>query len=123
MSIEIVPLHPDAEGALFDGALAVRAAVEAEVDPQRPPINAAWFRSDLRSTDDFVNVAAIDYPSCAVTRIFDYTNDSSVLPASATVERHCEIPCTTDADCPAMEVCASVVGGGMPRDICVLDRP
>jgi len=77
----------------------------------------------LNRSGDFVNVAAIDYPSCAVTDVLDYTNDSSVLPPSLTVERHCELPCTTDADCPPMEVCAEVVGGGRPRYICLLDRP
>jgi hypothetical protein len=48
------------------------------------------------------------------------TNGTSLLPASFTSARHCEIRCSTNADCPAGEECRSVVGGGGPRQACVL---
>ena len=74
-------------------------------------------------TDDWRTIAEIDYPSCVGRSRSVSTNGSSILPASFTTARHCEVPCTTNADCPAMERCAAVVGGpGGRRNACVLSR-
>ena len=74
----------------------------------------------LGETDDWVSVAEIDYPSCAVRRRTTRTEGSQLYPASFTAARHCEISCSSDADCPAAERCARVGGGGPPRNACIL---
>jgi hypothetical protein len=75
---------------------------------------------DLSSTDDWNTIATVTYPGCRATRVGTTTYGSSLLPASFTTARHCEIPCTGDSDCPPRERCATVVGGGGRRDICIL---
>ena len=75
----------------------------------------------LNETDDWVTVASVDYPSCAGRSINTRTRGIDTLPASFTTARHCEIPCSTNADCPSGERCAEVVGPGGRRRICVLD--
>ena len=74
----------------------------------------------MTSTDHWRTVAEIDYPSCAVRRRSISTNGSSLLPSSFTAPRHCEIPCSSDSDCPTGERCVRVGGGGPPRNICYL---
>jgi len=74
----------------------------------------------LSSTDDFVTVATVDYPSCVGRSVDTRTNGSSILPPTITNAVHCEISCTSDSDCPSGERCASVVGPGGRREACVL---
>jgi hypothetical protein len=75
----------------------------------------------LDETDDWVNVARVDWPGCTGMSVNTRTNGSSLLPSSFTSARHCEIRCSSDAGCPSGEVCRSVVGGpGGPRMACVL---
>ncbi len=76
----------------------------------------------LDGTDSWVTVSEIDYPSCSGRSINDETVGAATLPASFTAARHCEIPCSTDADCPALHRCATIGGGGPPRNACILDR-
>jgi hypothetical protein len=82
---------------------------------------ATYTGINLSETDDWVTVAEVDYPSCAGRSVDRRTNGSSILPASFTAARHCEISCSTDADCPAGERCARVGGGGPPRNACILE--
>jgi hypothetical protein len=74
----------------------------------------------LSETDDWMTVASVDYPSCVGRSISRRTNGTSILPASFTAPRHCEIPCSTAADCPSGERCVRAGGGGPPRNICWL---
>jgi hypothetical protein len=69
-----------------------------------------------------VTIARVDWPSCAGRSVNTRTTGTALLPASFTSARHCEIPCTRDADCPSMHRCATVGGGGPPRNICILSR-
>ncbi|MCZ7685924.1 MAG: MopE-related protein [Sandaracinaceae bacterium] len=71
-------------------------------------------------TDDWVTVANVEWPSCRTRSVNARTNGTSILPPSFTVPRHCEIRCTTNADCPTGERCALVGGGGPPRYACVI---
>jgi len=75
----------------------------------------------LTRTDDWRDVATVDYPSCVGRSVSRMTNGSTLLPAAFTAPRHCEIPCTSDASCPAGERCRAVVGMGGRRNICLLD--
>jgi hypothetical protein len=72
-------------------------------------------------TDDWVTVARVDWPSCTARSVNRSTNGSSILPSSFTQARHCEIPCTTSANCPTGERCGVIGGMGPPRNACVLD--
>jgi hypothetical protein len=74
----------------------------------------------LDATDDWVNVARVTYPGCTGMSVSTRTEGSSLLPASFTSARHCEIPCARDSDCPTRERCVRVGGGGPPRNICIL---
>ncbi|MDQ3034756.1 MAG: MopE-related protein [Myxococcota bacterium] len=74
----------------------------------------------LSETDDWRTVARVDYPSCVGMSINRLTNGSSILPSAFTAPRHCEIPCSSAADCPAGERCVRASGGGPPRNICWL---
>ena len=76
----------------------------------------------LNRTDDWVNVARVDWPSCVGRSVGTTTTGTTLLPASFTAARHCEIPCTTTADCPTLHRCALVGGGGPPRNACILSR-
>jgi hypothetical protein len=69
-------------------------------------------------TDDWVTVARVTWPTCQVQQVNTRTNGTSLLPASFTAPRHCEIACTSNANCPTGERC--VVVGGPPRQICWL---
>ncbi len=81
---------------------------------------ATYTGVSLTSTDDWITVAEIDYPSCRVTRRTTRTVGNDLYPASFTAPRHCEIPCTSAADCPAGERCVRAMGGGPPRNVCWL---
>jgi hypothetical protein len=59
----------------------------------------------LDRTDDWVNVARVSYPACAGMSVSTRTEGSALLPATFTSARHCDIACTTDADCPSSEQC------------------
>ena len=74
----------------------------------------------LAETDDWASIAEIDYPSCTARRRTTTTNGTQLLPASFTSPRHCEIPCSSAADCPTGERCVRAMGGGAPRNICWL---
>ena len=74
----------------------------------------------MNRTDDWVDVADVEWPTCRVRSINRRTNGSSILPATFTVPRHCEMSCATSADCPTGERCALVSGGGPLRYACVL---
>jgi hypothetical protein len=74
----------------------------------------------LNQTDDWITVSEVDYPSCVGRSVLRNTNGTSLLPASFTAPRHCEVPCTSNADCPSGERCVTVSGGGPPRQICYL---
>jgi hypothetical protein len=74
----------------------------------------------LDRTDDWVTVAEVDFPSCVGRSRNVRTNGTSILPSSFTSPRHCEITCTTSADCPRGERCVRASGGGPPRNICWL---
>ena len=52
-SFDIVALDPEERGPLFDGALALHHAEEAELDPERDPEPADSYRAGLRGTDAF----------------------------------------------------------------------
>ncbi len=81
---------------------------------------ATYSGINLATTDDWVTVASVDYPSCVGMSVNDRTNGSSILPSAFTVPRHCEISCSSDADCPDGERCARIGRGGPPRNACVL---
>jgi len=68
----------------------------------------------LSSTDDWITVARVDYPSCVGASVNNVTNGSSILPPAATTVRHCVISCTSDPDCPTGEMCDLGTG------VCVL---
>jgi len=81
---------------------------------------ATYTGISLTETDEWITIAELDYPSCRVTRRNTTTNGTSILPASFTAPRHCEISCSSAADCPAGERCVRAMGGGRPRNICYL---
>ncbi len=83
---------------------------------------ATYPRIALSETDDWVTVARVDYPGCVGRSVNTRTNGTSLLPASFTSARHCELSCAADSDCPTGERCATVGGGGPPRRACVLNR-
>jgi hypothetical protein len=79
----------------------------------------------LNETDDWVNVARVTYPSCAGMSVNTQTTGTALLPStlrppSNTTPLHCEVSCSTDANCPSGERCAEVVGPGGRRRICLL---
>ncbi len=73
----------------------------------------------LDETDEWVNVARVRWPECTGMSVNTRTWGTSLLPSSATTALHCEISCTSNADCPPSHECRSVVGGGGPRQACV----
>ena len=79
---------------------------------------ATYSGLNLDRTDDWVTVASVDYPSCVGRSINRRSNGTSLLPAGLAA-RHCEMSCTTNADCPTGERCALVGGGGPPRNACI----
>ena len=81
---------------------------------------ATYTGIDLARTDDWATIAEVDYPSCVGRSRSTRTEGSALYPSTFTVARHCEMPCTSDANCPAAERCARVGGGGPPRYSCVL---
>jgi hypothetical protein len=81
---------------------------------------ATYSDLDLEETDDWLTVAEVDYPSCVGRSRSRSTNGTSLLPASFTAPRHCEIPCTSSSDCPSGERCVTATGGGPRRQICWL---
>ena len=83
-------------------------------------LEATYTGVSLSETDDWTTIAEIDYPSCRVTRRNTSTNGRALYPASFTAPRHCEIPCSSAADCPSGERCVRAMGGGRPRNICYL---
>jgi len=83
---------------------------------------ATYTGLSLDRTDRWLDVATVDYPSC-VGRSFSRTLwGSGVLPPTwaGALAPHCEIPCTSDSSCPPAERCATVGGGGPPRNACIL---
>ncbi len=105
-----------------DRSAAGRGSTEATVRVYcDDAIIATYSGITLSETDDWVTVAAVDYPSCVGRSVNRRTNGTQLLPSTVTVPYHCEIPCTSNADCPSGERCASVRAGGPPRIICWLD--
>ncbi len=80
---------------------------------------ATYTNIRLDETDDWVDVARVTWPGCVGRSVNTRTNGSSLLP-SGVRERHCEISCSSNADCPGTEECRTVVGGGGRRQACIL---
>ena len=81
---------------------------------------ATYTNLDLTRTDDWLTVATVTYPGCVGRSVNRRTNGTSILPAAFTAPRHCEISCSSSADCPTGERCVRASGGGPPRNICWL---
>ena len=111
--------HSDATGPLTPGDGPTRVTVRLYCDGA---LLATYSDVPLDRTDDWRDVANVDYPGCVGTSIDRVTNGSSLLPAAFTKSRHCEMLCATDADCPVGETCTTIMGtgGGGRRLACVL---
>jgi hypothetical protein len=77
--------------------------------------------SDIRldRTDDWVDVATVDWPSCAGRSVGRRTTGLATSATAGLAAPHCEIACMADRDCPSGERCQAVVGPGGRRNICV----
>jgi hypothetical protein len=85
---------------------------------------ATYDRIRLNGTDDWETVAEVDYPSCVGMSVGARTTGDEILlmnPASV-FPRHCDLSCSSDADCLANESCQVVSGMGPPRLQCLLAR-
>ncbi len=120
----------DTSPAAGDYAVGVHYFCSEEMGPTEATIRvfcdgaliATYDGITLDGTDSWVTVAEIEYPACRGRSINDVTVGAATLPATLTTAPHCEIPCSSNADCPAVHRCARVGGGGPPRNICILDR-
>ncbi|MDH5490809.1 MAG: MopE-related protein, partial [Myxococcales bacterium] len=62
---------------------------------------------DLGSTDAWITLAELDYPSCAVRAVNASRWGNQTLPPGSTWARHCTIPCSRNNECPGNERCVS----------------
>jgi hypothetical protein len=81
----------------------------------------ASYPFSMSTTDEFLTIASIAWPTCTARALNTRSNGSSLVPASTSQTFHCEVPCDPSRnDCPRGDYCALV--SGPPRYICILDR-